>query len=144
MAAALAPYYKARTRLDLVILVSDEGENAAHGGYAVCGIVGRVPSEVNPNAKLLLVSFLPNDASQVGTIKQRLNEAGLGEDVMQYRFDINRPDTTKFDVLLSLCGLNVELIKQRKRKLSPQTLWSPTQDCPMCFWISSPNIKKFG
>lgn len=123
MAAALLPYYKAKKKIDLFILVSDEGENVEAEGNWFAGLWKKYKEEIHPESKLFLVSFLPNDTSIVGTIKERLNAIGLGGDaVMQYRFDVNRPDTTKFDILLGILSLDIELINERKKRIREHLL----------------------
>ncbi len=75
MACALWPYYSKRKKLDIIVLVSDEGENAKHNGFYFAELFQKYRNEVSPNVKLVLVSFLA--VGETGTIKERINAVGL-------------------------------------------------------------------
>jgi len=106
MAAALWGYYEDKKKIDLFVLVSDEGENEGYNGWLFAPLFKRYLLEVNPLCKVILVSFL--EQGDNGTIKDRLE--GEGITAQQFRLDKERPDTSKFDALLGLVSLETSFI----------------------------------
>jgi len=109
MAAALYPFYMRKQRVDLFVLVSDEGENTEYDNHLFAGLFKKYQAEVHPTSKVILVSFLK--VGEIGVIKQRLEEVGI--DALQFRLDGDRPDTSKFDSLLGLISLETEQFQER-------------------------------
>jgi len=108
MAAALHPYYESKEVVDLIVLVSDEGENQPCKNMMFAELYGKYRKEINPNVLLVLVSFLP--PADDGTIRKRLVEASViaDADIVQFRLDAQRPDTGKFDAVLGLVTLTIK------------------------------------
>jgi len=106
MASALWGYYEDKKKVDLFVLVSDEGENEGWNGWLFAPLFKRYLLEVNPLTKVILVSFL--EQGDNGTIKSRLESEGII--AQQFRLDKERPDTSKFDALLGLVSLETSFI----------------------------------
>ncbi|GAB5355933.1 hypothetical protein AAMO2058_000247300 [Amorphochlora amoebiformis] len=107
MAAALLPFYETKVRIDLFILVSDEGENVPAKGYMFADLWVKYLNEVNPNAQVVLVSFVARNDK--GKIKQELEKRGI--EARQYRLDPDRPDTSKFDAILGMLTVKCKQIQ---------------------------------
>jgi hypothetical protein len=86
MAAGLWPYYHKKEKVDLFVLVSDEGENEKFEGLDFAELLLRYQQEVSASAKVVLVSFLP--AGQKGKIEERLEQVGIP--ATQFRLDADR------------------------------------------------------
>lgn len=111
MAAPLWAYYERKERVDLLVLVSDEGENQRCNGFTFAELFVKYRAEVAPHAKVVLVSFL--DGKEPGVVNTRLKAAGV--DVTQLRLDAQRPDTSKFDSLLGLVTLERAYFEERAK-----------------------------
>lgn len=102
MADALAPLLKERRAVDLVILVSDEGENSVGSdGRTFAEVFAEYRREVSPGCRIFLVSFLREN--EEGLVRARLRDAGI--EARQFRLSMERPDTSKFDSLLGHISL---------------------------------------
>jgi len=101
MASALWPFYQGKIKLDMFVLVSDEGENQKHKGYSFAELFSKYRKEINPDAQVILVSFLPE--GNRGAIRDSLYAQKI--DARQYRLDPDRPDTSKFDGILGQVAL---------------------------------------
>jgi hypothetical protein len=117
MAAALWPFYEKKQKVDLFVLVSDEGENEKCEGYNFAELFVKYTAEVSAACKVMLVSFLPPGVD--GAIKVSLDEAGV--ECRQFRLDLNRPDTSKFDSILGLAALERSYFEKRAQYLTSTT-----------------------
>ena len=91
MASALWPYYQAKKALDMIVLVSDEGENEKYNNMWFSELFAMYRAEIAPDCKVFLVSFL--NVGENGLIHTRLLEAGI--EAKQFRLDPTLPDTSK-------------------------------------------------
>lgn len=144
-AASLAPYYNSKTKVDLFVVVTDEEENTAvaipgqtpkprkdntkrsrygygggwgwgygndEGRFMFTELFKLYQADVNPDAQLVFVSFLR--VGDEGQMVQELRDEEV--EVTQFRLDGQRPDTSKFDKLLSVLqktvGLEEEELEQ--------------------------------
>jgi len=103
-AAGLVPYYDAKEVIKTFVMVTDEEENA--NGKLADGTTTRFfelfmkyRAEVYP-AKLVFVSFLSHQHAQ-GQMYTQFKNANV-PDVLQFKFNRERPDLTKIDNLLGL------------------------------------------
>merc|ERR1712130_599262 len=115
MAAAIAPYLEKRIKIDLFILVSDEGENEQYNGEYFASLFEKYKREINPKAQLFLVSFLK--VGEDGIIMTRLKEKGFdagdaGGCIKQFRLHPENPDTSKFNALLGMVALLISAMKE--------------------------------
>eukprot|EP00485_Elphidium_margaritaceum_P010995 CAMPEP_0202698592 /NCGR_PEP_ID=MMETSP1385-20130828/11867_1 /ASSEMBLY_ACC=CAM_ASM_000861 /TAXON_ID=933848 /ORGANISM="Elphidium margaritaceum" /LENGTH=839 /DNA_ID=CAMNT_0049355345 /DNA_START=73 /DNA_END=2592 /DNA_ORIENTATION=+ len=111
MASALYPYLQHRVKIDLFILVSDEGENEKYNGQYFSALWKTYVNSVNPKAQLFLVSFL--QVGEEGLIMQRLKEKHVDEKtVTQFRLHPENPDTSKFNALLGMVALLLSGMKE--------------------------------
>lgn len=148
-AAALYHYYSNRIKIDVFVLVSDEGENTPFEGYTFLPLFRRYRLEIHSDAKLLLVSFL--GVTDTGLLKQQADDwnsklattssAAISTsssssdqefsssssssstsvnssssewlNVRQFRFDKERPDTSKFDGIVGLVTLETQSFQER-------------------------------
>eukprot|EP01084_Bolivina_argentea_P003116 5818_1 len=109
MASALYPYYINKIKVDLFILVSDEGENRRYRGYYFAELFELYRKEINSKAKLFLVSFLHQSIN--GLIMTRCQAKGISNrDLKQIRLHPISPDTSKFDGLLGISCLMLSSI----------------------------------
>jgi len=106
-AAALLEFYSARKPVDLLIVVTDEEESDVptgmpEGAHGFAELFARYRREVHAEAKLVFVSFLDNVAEEGKMVRalRALSELPAGA-VSQVKYDIRRPDLSKFDDLLS-------------------------------------------
>eukprot|EP01083_Nonionella_stella_P195105 718989_1 len=109
MASALRPYFDRKERLDLIILVSDEGENQQTNGQWFSELFADYRREVSPECSVFLVSFL--EGADPGIVRERLLEEGV--EARQFRLDAHLPDTSKFDALLGEVWLEASGIMER-------------------------------
>jgi len=81
MAAALYPFYESKTKVDLFILVSDEGENRTFNGLSFVQLFTKYREEINPEAKLFYVSFLQQneEGKLFSAMKDARSEAEIDE-----------------------------------------------------------------
>ncbi|KAJ8603326.1 hypothetical protein CTAYLR_009035 [Chrysophaeum taylorii] len=100
-AAALAPIYAARHRVEWIVLVTDEEENCpARVGDEYCGFVDlarRYRDEINRHVRIALVAFREKGGD--GPLAAALREAGLP--LVYFRIAKKRPDLSKFQALLA-------------------------------------------
>lgn len=108
MASAIYDYYINKIKVDLFILVSDEGENEKYKEYWFSSLFKKYRMEVNKNCRLFLVSFL--NVGENGKINERLKEKGIN-DHQQFRLHPLNPDTSKFDALLGRIALMLDSMK---------------------------------
>lgn len=111
MAAALWPYYEKKEKIDMMVLVSDEGENIKCNGYFFAELLEKYRAEVSPNFQVVLVSFLP--VGDEGTILKRLRERKI--QATQHRLDASMPDTSKFDGIMGLISLACKELADGKK-----------------------------
>jgi len=111
MASALYPYLAKKIKIDLFILVSDEGENEKYNGQYFSSLFKTYKNNVNPKAQLFLVSFL--NVGEEGVIMRRLKEKKIDEKcIKQFRLHPENPDTSKFNALLGMVALLLSAMKQ--------------------------------
>ncbi|UJR08982.1 hypothetical protein I4U23_013232 [Adineta vaga] len=103
-AAGLVPYYDAKEVIKTFVMVTDEEENA--NGTTADGFSSRFQelflkyrAEVYP-AKLVFISFLSHQHAQ-GQMYSAFKAADV-PDVLQFKFNRERPDLTKIDNLIGL------------------------------------------
>ncbi|CAF1258574.1 unnamed protein product [Rotaria sordida] len=103
-AAGLVPYYNAKEVIKTFVMVTDEEENA--NGTIADGSTTRFfelfmkyRAEIYP-AKLVFISFLSHQHAQGQMYSQFVN-ANV-PDVLQFKFNRERPDLTKIDNLIGL------------------------------------------
>lgn len=101
MAAALWPFYERKVPLDMIILVSDEGENTNYNGHMFAQLYQKYLQDVCASTKVFLVSFLAVGAN--GAISKSMDDLKLS--FKQFRLDPQLPDTSKFDSILGLISL---------------------------------------
>ena len=111
MASAIRPFLEERTRIDLFVLVSDEGENERHQNQYFHEVFAAYKETVNPKVRLFLVSFL--SVGEEGLILHRLKEHGVDEEcTKQFRLHPENPDTSKFQALLGMIALQLTAMKE--------------------------------
>ncbi|CAF3653335.1 unnamed protein product [Rotaria socialis] len=103
-AAGLVPYYDAKEVIKTFVMVTDEEENA--NGTIADGssmrffeLFMKYRAEVYP-AKLVFISFLSHQHAQ-GEMYSQFQNANV-PDVLQFKFNRERPDLTKIDNLLGV------------------------------------------
>ena len=94
-AAALWPYYNAKTKFDHIYCVTDQFENSGCNGYNFSSLMKKYKEFVNPNVKLTLITVDSGSAS----FRRGLSENEIVFD--ELRIDGRRPDLTKFDSMLN-------------------------------------------
>lgn len=109
MAAGLWPYYENKRKVDMFVVVSDEGENVLCNGYTFAQLFAKYKMDVAPSAKVLLISFLP--PGEEGIIKTRLLELNIP--CKQLRLDALKPDTSKFDAVLGMAMMDRDFFAER-------------------------------
>jgi len=114
MAAGLWPYLRDSLSKDLIVLVSDEGENQTCQGMMFHDMLKKYKAQVNPNVKVFLVSFL--EKNNHGTIMTNLEKAGI-EGIYQYRLLPRRPDTSKFGSLLGQAVMQTVGVQRKLKAL---------------------------
>lgn len=114
MASALLPLMRERRAVDLIVLVSDEGENGlSDAGETFAQLFARYRREVAPSCRVFLVSFLR--VGEPGLVHERLQAEGIH--ARQYRLDPDRPDTSKFDALLGHVSMETSEADLRWREV---------------------------
>ncbi|KAJ3413335.1 hypothetical protein HDV05_008185 [Chytridiales sp. JEL 0842] len=117
-AACLWEYYVKKEPVDLIIIVTDEGENSpCSGGFSFATAFGKYKAEVAPNCELFFISFLA--VGDNGYMMKRLVDQGFGKP-KQFRLDGTRPDLSKFDELLGL--LRLLMIETQSRDQAAEEL----------------------
>lgn len=115
-AAALLPFYEAKQKIDLFLVVTDEEENTGHDGSwaggrasksetSFAGLFAKYLKEVHPHAKASFVSFL-RGAADGGQMVDALKARGIA--ATQMRMDGSRPDLSKFDAILGSVMLDAQ------------------------------------
>lgn len=99
-AAALLEYYEKRIPVKTFIIVTDEVENLPHGGDFFAQLFYKYRRDVQPDAELVFVSFLPNQNAR-GRMVRALEQLGI-KPRLEVRLDGARPDLTKLDSMLAL------------------------------------------
>jgi len=111
MASAIWPYLARKIKIDLFILVSDEGENEKYEDAYFASLFQQYKNEINPKAQLFLVSFLK--VGDEGIIMNRLKQTNVDEGcIKQFRLHPENPDTSKFNALLGLVALLISAMKE--------------------------------
>ena len=111
MASAIYPYLERKIKIDLFILVSDEGENEKYEGQYFASLFKTYKNNINPKAQLFLVSFLK--VGEEGIIMKRLKEKNVDERcIKQFRLHPENPDTSKFNALLGMVALLLSGMKE--------------------------------
>jgi len=99
LAAALWPYYESKKKMDVFVMVTDEGENTPKNGHSFAGLLAKYRREVNPDVFLVVV--------RVGC-GERSFQQDLERNEIHHRtviLDGERPDHAKFDALLGQLAL---------------------------------------
>lgn len=122
-AAALLPYYQSKEIIKTFIMVTDEEENDSielpdGTKTRFFKLFLKYREEVYP-AKLVFISFLAHQ-HDLGQIYKQFQEANI-PDVIQFKFNRQRPDLTKLDNLLGLLSTeSSNLFNDRLEKLQTQ------------------------
>jgi len=112
MASAIWPFLRDKIKIDLFVLVSDEGENERHQNQYFHEMFASYKEEVNPKVRLFLVSFVK--VGEEGLILSRLrehNKVDMGC-IKQFRLHPEYPDTSKFQALLGMIALQLAAMKE--------------------------------
>lgn len=99
LAAALWPYYANRKKMDMFIMVTDEGENTKKEGYMFAPLLKKYRDEINPDVKLVVVRVGRGCIHFQNSLK--VNEIAHKTVIV----DGERPDHAKFDALLGQLAL---------------------------------------
>eukprot|EP00483_Globobulimina_turgida_P001484 UN01486 len=111
MASAIYPYLYRKIKIDLFILVSDEGENEKKNGQYFSSLFKTYKNNINSKAQLFLVSFLK--VGEEGVIMQRLKNKNVNQAcIKQFRLHPENPDTSKFNALLGMVALLLSAMKE--------------------------------
>jgi len=111
MASVIWPFLRDSVRIDLFVLVSDEGENEQHQNKYFHEMFAEYKERVNPKVRLFLVSFV--NVGEDGLILQRLREHGVDPNcIKQFRLHPEFPDTSKFQALLGMIALQLSAMKE--------------------------------
>eukprot|EP01028_Stygiella_incarcerata_P003494 TRINITY_DN16_c0_g2_i1.p1 TRINITY_DN16_c0_g2~~TRINITY_DN16_c0_g2_i1.p1 ORF type:complete len:812 (-),score=218.40 TRINITY_DN16_c0_g2_i1:105-2432(-) len=101
-AVLLSKYYQDKTKVDVFVVVSDEGENipdpVTQKNFST--LFRKYRTEVNPKAEVVFVSFL--SAGDPGAMLHSMDLMNV--QCKQFRFDLRNPDLKKFDALLGFMG----------------------------------------
>lgn len=97
-AAALRPFVRARTPLDLIIMVSDEEENRTSEGRDFAELFEEYRATVAPGAQVFFCSFL-RPGVKMSQMQVALARRGVPSRLFPFSRDC--PDLTKFDSLLA-------------------------------------------
>lgn len=112
-ASSLYPYYDSKKHIDTFIVVTDEEENTAHNGsygansgYMFAPLYKKYLEEINPNVKLVFVSFTQPGIE--GTMEKSIKASIPGyENFKVFKMDSKRPDLTKLDrIITTLSKIN--------------------------------------
>jgi hypothetical protein len=100
-AASLYHYYKNKTPVKTIILITDEEENTKCNEYKFATLYAAYRQEVYP-AKLVFISFTdPNtDAFMVRDLKMVLGDDICNEYIKVFKFNVKNPDLNRMDVVL--------------------------------------------
>ncbi|KYQ92025.1 hypothetical protein DLAC_06854 [Tieghemostelium lacteum] len=103
--ASLAPLLERKESKRYLVMISDEEEN---GSPKFSEVYKNYLQNVNPECKLIFVSFLANNAKgqMITEIKNKLNI-----DPLQFVLDRNKPDVTKIDAMLSVLSAESDQFK---------------------------------
>jgi hypothetical protein len=101
-AVLLSKYYHDKTKVDVFVVVSDEGENlpdpVTQKNFST--LFRKYRAEVSPKAEIVFVSFL--SGGDPGAMVHSMELMNLQS--KQFRFDLRNPDLKKFDALLGFMG----------------------------------------
>jgi len=90
--------YEKKEVVNYFIQVTDEEENASYKGYKWMGLWKKYLAEVNPNAKVVFISFLGQNKK--GQMVSEYDKEGLP--YLQFVFNLQRPDLSKLDKVLAM------------------------------------------
>lgn len=96
-AAALQAFVDAGERIDLFVLVTDEGENGTSRGSSFAQLMKQYKRDVHAGAQVFFISFLPPNVT-AGPMQVALAQLGIG--AHSFKLDLHRPDLSKFSGLL--------------------------------------------
>ncbi|CAF1469800.1 unnamed protein product [Adineta ricciae] len=118
-AAALLPYYQSKEVIKTFIMVTDEEENDSielpdGSKTRFFKLFLQYREEVYP-AKLVFISFLAQQHNQ-GQMFKQFQEANI-PDVIQFKFNRQRPDLTKFDNFNAKLSINCERTWPKKYQM---------------------------
>eukprot|EP00730_Choanoeca_flexa_P018412 TRINITY_DN8948_c0_g1_i1.p2 TRINITY_DN8948_c0_g1~~TRINITY_DN8948_c0_g1_i1.p2 ORF type:complete len:568 (+),score=194.06 TRINITY_DN8948_c0_g1_i1:2439-4142(+) len=101
-AASLWPFYQAKKVVNHFVIVTDEEENTHCNGHDFTTLMKLYLKEVNPNAKIFFVSFLPTNGR--GQMVEALRKQGVACE--QFRLSSSQPDLAKLDSVLGQMSLS--------------------------------------
>ena len=131
----LLTVFRDEIRIDLFVLVSDEGENERHQNKYFHEMFAEYKEKVNPKVRLFLVSFV--SVGDDGTILKRLRDHGVDEDcIKQFRLHPEYPDTSKFQALLGMIALQLTAMKEH--------YYAVTQCLTLCYRFEQSAADKIG
>jgi len=100
LAAALYPYYQSKTKIDRLVLVSDEEENSPSHGFMFAKLLRMYKDEVYDGVELIVICVNKGDEE----FRRSLKRHGI-ECRQRLEIDGQRPDLSKFDSMLSQIAL---------------------------------------
>lgn len=107
-AASLDYYFSTETKVDTIIVVTDEEENGTIRGMYFSALFDAYCKKVQHIPKLVFISFLEINRGNMGQMVTEINTKypRYAETTYQYVFDKHKPDLTKLDsVLVKLATL---------------------------------------
>eukprot|EP00743_Colponemidia_sp_Colp-15_P003341 GILK01003609.1.p1 GENE.GILK01003609.1~~GILK01003609.1.p1 ORF type:complete len:684 (+),score=128.00 GILK01003609.1:98-2149(+) len=102
-AAALYEFYSGKKAIDMFVVVTDEEEMDTYKDFRFAPLFKKYLTEVNKAAKIMLISFIPNNA--IGRMRQELEAEGVTP--LTFTLDVQRPDLTKFESLIGIVANEV-------------------------------------
>jgi len=110
-AASLYPSYENKEKVNFFVVVTDEEENQQYKEYNFCPLFKKYREEVNPDAKLVFISFLSGSNAK-GQMVTELENNGV-KPTHVFRLDVKKPDLTKLDTFLGLMSAESGLFKKK-------------------------------
>lgn len=118
-AVALLEYYEKKIPVRTFVVVTDEVENLPHeGGDFFAQLFYKYRQEVEPNAQLVFVSFLPNQNVK-GRMVTSLEKLGIMP-LFEMKLDGARPDLTKLDSMLATLSARTDDFKEKVGQLGKE------------------------
>eukprot|EP00818_Percolomonas_sp_WS_P007166 CAMPEP_0117437556 /NCGR_PEP_ID=MMETSP0759-20121206/1584_1 /TAXON_ID=63605 /ORGANISM="Percolomonas cosmopolitus, Strain WS" /LENGTH=668 /DNA_ID=CAMNT_0005229191 /DNA_START=19 /DNA_END=2025 /DNA_ORIENTATION=+ len=117
-ACTLWEYYRQKKSVKVFIMVTDEIENEQAEGIFFAQLLYRYLLEVNPQCKMVMVSFREDPSSNTpGRMVNALNKLGIRP--VEFRLSLNQiADLSKLDKLIGLLSIETEAFGKRVRELS--------------------------
>jgi hypothetical protein len=151
--ASLYPYLQKKEHVKTFVIVTDEIENTDYDGNYFTDLRNKkafanVFKEYYENvyqAKIVFVSFLPDnkDGPMVSTLKKTIPD--IGENLVQFRLNLKKPDLRKLDSLLDMLTMDTGVYDNDVDKLVKLTTGIPFENKINIFMdlINENEIKEF-